>query len=106
MSDGAGPSHPPQFVELCRHAVDLLTSLKGATPEMRAVLLPRIDEALARIDEQVKTLDLGTEWFADEQGDIVTASSALQAIEMDRGGSHVERYVDRAVAALRHVGGL
>jgi hypothetical protein len=102
MSEAHHP-HPQAFRELCRRAIDLLESLKAASPTERTGLLRQAQEAMREIDAQVKSLDLGDPTFNDEQGDLIAAASALQAIELDRGGPRVPRYVDTAIEAIRHV---
>lgn len=103
MSGGDTPIHPPEFVRLCEHAIALFTGLKDATARERAARIPEIRGVLAEIDRQVTELDLRSPGFAQEQGRLADASSALQSIDLDRGGPGVPRFVDRAVADLRRV---
>jgi hypothetical protein len=105
MSDDAPLHHPPEFKRLCDEAVEAFLALAAAEPFDRGRLIPALREMLARIDEQVDELDIRDPGFAREQGLLVDASSALQSIDMDRGGPHVERYVDRAVADIQRVAG-
>ena len=58
---------------------------------------------LADIGLQLAELDLRTPGFADEQGTLVDAAGALAAIDLDRGGPNVPRFVDRIVADLRRI---
>jgi hypothetical protein len=102
MSEAHHP-HPQAFRELCRRAIELLESLKAADATGRTALLRQAQEAMREIDAQVKTLDLGDPAFNDEQGDLIAAASALQAIELDRGGPRAAKYADTAIAAIRHV---
>jgi hypothetical protein len=105
MTDEAPLHHPPQFRRLCTDAVEAFGALAAAAPFDRARLIPGLREMLARIDEQVDELDIREPGFAREQGLLVDASSALQSIDMDRGGPNVERYVERAIADIRRVAG-
>lgn len=104
MPDPARP-HPPEFMALCQRAIDLLGSVPALPPSERGARLREAHAAMEEVDRQVKELDLGGPRFAEEQGDLVAAASALQALEIDHGGPQVQRYVDRAIAALRHVAG-
>jgi hypothetical protein len=101
----AHQAHPEAFRELCRRAIDLLEQLKAAPATERTDTLRQAQSAMREIDAQVKSLDLGDPTFNDEQGDLIAASSALQAIELDRGGPRVAKYADTAIAAIRHVSG-
>jgi hypothetical protein len=103
MPDAQGNPHTAAFRELCERAVSLLEALKAAPAMERTPILRDAQQAMRDIDAQVKALDLGGPSFSDEQGDLIAASSALQAIELDRGGPRVATFVDRAVAAIRHV---
>ena len=105
MSDDAPLQYPPEFHRLCDEAVEAFRALAAAEPFARGRLIPALHEMLARIDEQVDELDIRDPGFAREQGLLVDASSTLQSIDMDRGGPHVERYVDRAIADIRRVAG-
>lgn len=102
MSEAHQP-HPAAFRDLCRRAVDLLEQLKAAPATDRTELLRQAQQAMRDIDAQVKSLDLGDPTFNDEQGDLIAAASALQAIELDRGGPRAAKYADTAIAAIRHV---
>jgi hypothetical protein len=95
--------HPPEFVRLCEEAVARLEGLKSATAMERGARLPAIRALLADIATQLSDLDLRAPGFADEQGTLTDASSALQAIDMDRGGPHVPRFVDRIIQDLRRI---
>jgi hypothetical protein len=95
--------HPADFRELCQRAVAVLQDLKAAGPTDRTPLLLQAQDALRDIDQQVKTLDLGDPAFNDEQGDVMAASSALQAIELDRGGPKVGKYADQAIEAIERL---
>ncbi len=69
-------------------------------------MIPEIRALLARIDEWIDEQDIAaTSAFAREQGLLVNASSALQSIDLDRGGPHVRRYVERAIADIQQVAG-
>lgn len=103
MSEPTPAPHPPEFVRLCEQAIQALEGLKLATPMERGTRLPAIRELLAEISGRLADLDLRLPGFADEQGTLTDASSALQAIDMDRGGPHVPRFVDRIVADLRRI---
>jgi hypothetical protein len=95
--------HPPEFVRLCEQAIQQLETLRSATVMERGARLPAIREALAEISARMAELDLRLPDFADEQGTLTDAASALQAIDMDRGGPHVPRFVDRIVHDLRRI---
>jgi hypothetical protein len=103
MSDPTPVPHPPEFVRLCEEAIQALEGLKLATPMERGARLPAIRALLGEISGQMTELDLRLPGFADEQGTLTDASSALQAIDMDRGGPHVPRFVDRIVGDLRRI---
>jgi hypothetical protein len=95
--------HPQAFVRMCEEAIEQLEALKKAGVMERGARLPGIRDRLAEISAQVAEMDLRTPGFADEQGTLTDASSALQAIDMDRGGPHVPRFVDRIVQDLRRI---
>lgn len=103
MSDPQPVQHPPEFVRLCEQAIGQLEGLKGAGVMERGARLPAIRELLSEIAARVAELDLRMPGFADEQGTLTDASSALQAIDLDRGGPHVGRFVDRIVQDLRRI---
>lgn len=103
MPDSAARPHPPEFVALCERAAELLASVPDLPSSDRGARLREVRAALMDVDRQMKELDLGTPAFADEQGGLLAAASALQALEIDHGGPNTRRYVERAVAALRQV---
>jgi hypothetical protein len=103
MPDSQHVPHPASFRELCGRAVQVLEQLKAAGPTERTELLRQAQDAMRQIDGQVKSLDLGDPAFNDEQGDLIAASSALQAIELDRGGPKVPKYVDTAIEHIRRM---
>ena len=103
MSDPTPAQHPAEFVRLCEDAIAQLEALKGASPMERGIRLPAIRALLADISARMADLDLLRPGFADEQGTLTDAASALQAIDMDRGGPHVPRFVDRIVQDLRRI---
>lgn len=106
MTEPALPSHPPEFRRLCGQAIERFRALAAAAgPLERGAMIPGLRALLAQIDEQVEEMDLRAPGFAREQGLLVDASSALQSIDLDRGGPHVERYAERAIADLRRVAG-
>jgi hypothetical protein len=96
-------THPPEFVQLCQQAIGALEALKADAPMDRGKRLLTIRALLADIGLQMAELDLRTPGFADEQGTLVDAASALQAIDLDRGGPNVPRFVDRIIADLRRI---
>lgn len=98
--------HDAAFHRLCERALARLGEVKTAPPAARGERVREAIEALREIDREVAEHDVGSERFAEEQGDLVAAASALQAVALDRGGAHVERCVDRAIAAIRHVASL
>lgn len=103
MSDTTPAPHPPEFVALCDRAIDLLASVPDLPPSERGERLRQARAALEEVDRRVTELDLRTARFAEEQGGLVAAASALQALEIDHGGPQVRRYVERAVEAIRLV---
>jgi hypothetical protein len=103
MSDATPTPHPPEFVRLCEDAIAQLEALKAASPMERGTRLPAIRALLSEVSTRVADLDLLRPGFADEQGSLTDASSALQAIDLDRGGPHVPRFVDRIVQDLRRI---
>ena len=105
MSDETPAPHPPGFRRLCAQAVEGFRALGAAEPAERGRMIPALRELLERIDQQVDELDITLPGFAREQGWLVDASSALQSIDLDRGGPHVPRYVARAIADIERVSG-
>lgn len=105
MSDEQAPPHPQEFRALCEHAMERFRALAAAPAPERGALIPELRALLQRIDAEMDELDLLQPRFAEEQGLLVNAASALQSIDLDRGGPHVARYVERAVADLRRVAG-
>ena len=103
MTDPAPVVHPPDFVALCQRAIGELEALKADAPMARGPRLMTIRALLADIGLQMAELDLRAPGFADEQGTLVDAASALAAIDLDRGGPNVSRFVDRIVADLRRI---
>ena len=104
MSDPSPPlPHPPEFVRLCEDAIAQLQALKDAGPMERGTRLPAIRALLSEVSARMADLDLLRPGFADEQGTLTDAASALQAIDLDRGGPHVPRFVDRIVQDLRRI---
>ena len=95
--------HPPEFVAACESAIEQLLALKDAPAMERGPRLAAIRQALAEIGEQLEQLDWEDERFAREQGALQDAASALGAIDLDRGGPQVPRYVDRIVDDLRRI---
>ncbi|HEX2202831.1 MAG TPA: hypothetical protein VHG91_06025 [Longimicrobium sp.] len=105
MSDAPPLEHPAEIRRLCDEAIAGFEALAAADPGERGRLVPGLRALLERIDEAVEEADLLHPDFAREQGWLVDASSALQSIDLDRGGPHVPRFVERAVADLRRVAG-
>jgi hypothetical protein len=105
MSDEPISQHPPEFRRLCDEAVERFRALEDAGRVERGRMIAELRELLARIDQQVDELDIALPDFAREQGWLVDASSALQSIDLDRGGPHVHRYVQRAIADIERVAG-
>lgn len=103
MTDPAPGIHPPEFVDLCQRAIGELEALKASEPSDRGARLLTVRALLADIGLQLAELDMTTPGFADEQGTLVDAASALQAIDLDRGGPNVPRFVDRIIADLRRI---
>ena len=96
-------AHPPEFVRLCEQAIGALEALKADPPMERGQRLLTIRALLADIGLQMAELDFRTPGFADEQGSLVDAASALAAIDLDRGGPNVPRFADRIIADLRRI---
>jgi hypothetical protein len=105
MTDQAIPPHPPEFRLLCERAVEGFRALPGAELSRRGTLAAELRGLLARIELHMEELDLGTPAFADEQGLMLNAASALQSIDLDRGGPHVARLAGRAADDLRRLAG-
>ncbi|HYW14389.1 MAG TPA: hypothetical protein VE871_20655 [Longimicrobium sp.] len=103
MSDPTPAQHPPTFVRLCEDAIAQLEALKTASAMERGPRLASIRALLSDIAAQLAELDLLQPGFADEQGTLTDVASALQAIDLDRGGPHVPRFVDRIVQDLRRI---
>jgi hypothetical protein len=105
MSEPSVPQHSAEFHRLCDEAVERLRALLPADAHGRGALIPAIRALLERIDAQVEELDILAPGFAAEQGALGDAASALQSIDMDRGGPHVPRCVERAIADIRRLAG-
>ena len=105
MSDPTPAQHPPAFVRLCEDAIAQLEALEADSPLERGARLASIRTLLADVGAQLAELDLRRPGFADEQGTLTDAASALQAIDLDRGGPHVQRFVHRIVQDLRRIAG-
>jgi|GEM_PF-1642387 len=103
MSDQAIPPHPPEFRLLCERAAEGFRALPDAELSRRGALVAELRGLLARIELRMEELDLGTPAFADEQGLMLNAASALQSIDLDRGGPHVARLAGRAADDLRRL---
>lgn len=101
MSDSA--AHPAAFVHLCREAIRHLRALEGMGPMERGAALAPIRDALARIGERMVALDREASRYEREQAALLDAANALGAIELDRGGPHVPRYVQRIVEDLERI---
>jgi hypothetical protein len=95
--------HPPELRSLCARAAALFESLRDQDLTQRAATLRELRPLLTEIDETVKELDLRDPDFPREQGWLMDAASALQSIEMDRGGWHVDKFALRAAEDLRRV---
>lgn len=105
MSDETTVHHPPEFTRLCDEAMDGFRALAAADTSGRAKLIPGVRALLARIDEEIDAMDIRLPGFPQEQGALGDAAMALQSIDIDRGGPHVGRYVERAIADIRRVSG-
>lgn len=105
MTEPTLPPHSAEFRRLCQQAIDRFQALAAADPGRRGALVPEIRALLERIDREIEESDLLSPGFAAEQGLLVDASSALQSIDLDRGGPRVARFVERAVADIRRVAG-
>lgn len=103
MTNSEQSTHPLALRERCDRAIELLHRLEAEPPTERTELLHAAQRAVAEIGEEVKRLDIDRAVFSDEQGDLIAVSSALSAIELDRGGPRVGRYVETAAAALRRI---
>lgn len=111
MSDATPDStpdapHPAAFVRLCEDAIAQLEALEAAGPMERGARLATVRDLLADISARLAEMDLLRPGFADEQAMLTDAASALQAIDLDRGGPHVPRFVDRIVQDLRKIAAL
>ncbi|MBW3570553.1 MAG: hypothetical protein KY467_05560 [Gemmatimonadetes bacterium] len=104
MTDPIPPAeHSPEFIRLCERAIGELEALKADPPMERGPRLITIRALLADVGLHMAEVDLRTPGFADEQGTLVDAASALQAIDLDRGGPNVPRFADRIIADLRRI---
>ena len=103
MSDQAIRPHPPEFRQLCEQAIEGFRALPAADLSRRGALAAELRGLLARIELRMEELDLRTPAFADEQGLVLNAASALQSIDLDRGGPHVARLAERAADDLRRL---
>ena len=105
MSDDAPVRHPAEFRRLCAEAVERFRALESAAAGERGRMIPELRALLQRIDDWIEERDITEPGFAREQGLLIDASSALQSIDMDRGGPHVHRFVERAIADIQRVAG-
>lgn len=105
MSDDGPVQHPPEFKRMCSDAVERFRALAAAAPMERGRMIPELRALLQRIDDWIDERDITDPGFAREQGLLLDASSALQSIDLDRGGPHVHRYVERAIADVQRVAG-
>lgn len=96
-------SHPPELRRLCTEAASLFEAIPTQDQDGRSATLARLRPLLSRIDQMVTDLDLRDPDFPREQGWLTDAASALQSIELDRGGWHVEKFAGRAAEDLRRV---
>ncbi|HEX6036872.1 MAG TPA: hypothetical protein VFZ20_02505, partial [Longimicrobium sp.] len=94
---------PAELARLCDEAVAQLEALKAASPMERGTRLGAVRALLADLATALADADLLRPGFADEQAILTDAASALQAIDLDRGGPHVPRFVDRIVQDLRRI---
>ncbi|MBB4637738.1 hypothetical protein [Longimicrobium terrae] len=101
MSDSA--AHPAAFVHLCREAVRQLRALESMGAMERGAALVPIRAALSEIGEKMEALDWETPRYEREQAALMDAANALGAIDLDRGGPHVPRYVQRIVDDLERI---
>lgn len=97
--------HPPEFVRLCERAIEELRGFPALPLEERGPRLAALHARLAEIGERMAELDLRDPEFPEEQGTLGDAASALLALEMDRGGPHAPRYVERIIGDLRRISG-
>jgi hypothetical protein len=105
MSDDAPVRHPAEFRALCGEAAERFRALVDADLHERGRMIPDIRALLGRIDEQIDEMDIRDPAFPQEQAALIDASTALQSIDLDRGGPHVARYVDRAIADIQRLAG-
>lgn len=103
MSEAESTVHPPSLRALCERAIRALRAIEAAPPTERAAPLRAASTAMRELDSEVKRLDLGKALFNDEQGDLIAAASALAAIELDRAGPRVPRYIETAAEALERI---
>ena len=105
MPEPTPPHHPPALVRLCEDAITQLEALKTASAGERGRRLSEIRDRLSEVSAQIAELDLLHPGFAEEQATLTDAASALQAIDLDRGGPHVPRFADRMIQDLRRIAG-
>lgn len=97
------PRHPEDFVRLCERAIRELEGFPSAPAEERGARLARIRRLLDELGDRMAALDIRSPDFPDEQASLADATSALLALDMDRGGPHARRYTERIVADLRRI---
>lgn len=97
------PPRPAELARLCADAIAQLEALKAASPMERGTRLGAVRALLADLGTALAEADLLRPEFADEQAILTDAASALQAIDLDRGGPHVPRFVDRIIQDLRRI---
>lgn len=103
MSDHPAAPRPADFVQLCDDTVRQLRELERAGSLERASAIPPIRAALAEIGERMAVLDWETDRYEREQAALLDAAGALGVIDLDRGGPHVPRYVQRIVDDLGRI---
>lgn len=97
--------HPPEFARLCAQAVEQLRAFEAAPLAERGARLADIRARLTEIGTRMAELDIRAPGFPDEQATLADATSALLALDVDRGGPRVARYVERIIADLQRISG-
>jgi predicted trehalose synthase len=101
----APPPPHSELAALCDRALGHVSDLPSLPLEERGARVAELRADLAEIGSRAAELHLRDASFPDEQALLGDAVAALLAIDMDRAGPRVERYVERISENLRRIAG-